>query len=136
MWLNSTLDAHPEHRKVLFHHFDFQDQLDIVNLGLDVSLYGHIHSNSGSIGSYPYSLATRSVCDGNRAYRVVRVSNAGFFPLNTIYAGSNGSNIHISYLPANNATADSVMAMSQTPVSGLENIFGEIQNAVTEQDTM
>lgn len=133
MWLNSTLDAHPEHRKVLFHHFDFQDQLDIVNLGLDVSLYGHIHSNSGSIGSYPYSLATRSVCDGNRAYRVVRVSNAGFSPLNTIYAGSNGSNIHISYLPANNATADSVMAIVTNNQSvGFENSLVKFRMPLSE----
>ncbi|MDY0337737.1 MAG: metallophosphoesterase [Candidatus Cloacimonadaceae bacterium] len=117
MWLNSTLAAHPQHRKVLFHHFDFRDQLDINALGLDMSIFGHIHSNSGDIYSYPYSLSTRSVCDGNRAYRVVQVSNTGISPKNTIYAGSSGTNIHVSYLPANNATADSVMAIVTNNIS-------------------
>jgi predicted phosphodiesterase len=110
-WLNSTLAAYPEHQKVLFHHYDFQGQLSLGSLGVDMALLGHTHSNSGSISFYPFNLSTRSVCDGNRAYRVVRVSENSFAPLNTIYAGSNGANINISYLPANNATADSVMAV-------------------------
>lgn len=110
-WLSNTLAAHPEHQKVLFHHYDFQGQLSLGSLGVDMALFGHTHSNSGSVSFYPYNLSTRSVCDGNRAYRVVRVSENSFSPLNTIYAGSNGANINISYLPANNATADSVMAV-------------------------
>ncbi|MDD2684159.1 MAG: T9SS type A sorting domain-containing protein, partial [Candidatus Cloacimonetes bacterium] len=64
-----------------------------------------------------YNLSTRSVCDGNRAYRVVQVSNTGISPKNTIYAGSSGTNIHVSYLPANNATADSVMAIVTNNIS-------------------
>ena len=111
MWLDSTIDAHPDQRKVLFHHFDFQEQLSLDDLGLDMALYGHIHSNSGSIGSYPYNLATRSVCDGNRAYRIVRVSEDSFSPLETIYAGSGGSNLRVNYIPANNAMSDSVLAV-------------------------
>lgn len=110
-WLNSTLAAHPDQRKVLFHHFDFQEQLSLINLGIDLSLYGHIHSNSGSIDSYPYNLATSSVCDGNRAYRIVQVSEDSLNPKETISAGSNGSSLSISYLPANYALADSVMAI-------------------------
>ena len=110
-WLNNTVDQFPDYAKVLFHHYDFSDQLDLNALDIDLSLWGHIHYNSGSIYTQPYSLATRSVCDGNRSYRVVRVNGQQFTPYATSYAGSSGTGIYHFFLPSNTGVADSVMAM-------------------------
>jgi hypothetical protein len=95
---------------VLFHHYDFQDELNLSALGIDLALWGHIHSNNGSISNFPYNLATRSICDGNRAYRMVRVNNNQIIPYNTIYAGATGNNLSIQYFPSNYGVADSIRA--------------------------
>ncbi len=109
-WLNNVLGLHPNHSKVLFHHYDFQEQLNLNALDIDLSLWGHIHSNSGSIYTQPYDLSTRSTCDGNRAYRVIRVNNEVITPHNSIYAGSTGANLSISYSPSNYGVSDTVSA--------------------------
>ncbi len=109
-WLNDVLSLHPDHTRVLFHHYDFQEQLNLSALDIDLALWGHIHSNSGSIYSQPYDLSTRSACDGNRAYRVIRVNNDVITPYNSIYAGSTGSNLSISYSPSNYGVSDTVTA--------------------------
>jgi len=110
-WLNNTVDQFPDYAKVLFHHYDFSDQLDLNALDIDISLWGHIHYNSGSLYNQPYSLATRSVCDGNRSYRVVKVNGQQFTPYATSYAGSSGTGIYHFFLPSNTGVADSVVAM-------------------------
>ena len=110
-WLNSALALFPNYKKVLFHHYDFQNQLSLAALGIDMSLWGHIHYNDGSISVQPYNLATRSVCDGNRAYRVVRINNGQLTPYNTIYAGATGNNLSVQYYPSNYGVADSVKAI-------------------------
>ncbi|MCK9309079.1 MAG: metallophosphoesterase [Candidatus Cloacimonetes bacterium] len=110
-WLNNTVNAFPGYTKVLFHHYDFQTQLNLGALGIDMALWGHIHSNSGSIYSSPYDLGTKCTCNGGRAYRVIKVNNDQLTPLNTIYAGANGSNISVSYSPSNYAVADTVSAV-------------------------
>jgi hypothetical protein len=110
-WLNSELALYPDHTKVLFHHYDYSDQLDLGALGIDMTLWGHVHSNQGSIYEQPYNLGTRSVCDGNRSYRMVRINGDQLAPTNTIYAGSNGQNISHSFFPNNYGQADSVMAI-------------------------
>ena len=110
-WLNSELALYPDHTKVLFHHYDYSGQLDLNALGIDMALWGHVHSNQGSIYEQPYNLGTRSVCDGNRAYRMVRVNGSQLAPTNTIYAGNNGQNITLSFFPNNYGQADSVMAV-------------------------
>ena len=124
-WLNTEISLHPQQTKVLFHHYDFQNQLNLSNLGLDMSLSGHTHSNYGSITSHPYNLRTRSTCDGNRAYRVIRVSNDVLQPLNTIYAGDTGGNFSVIYYPSNTAVADSVMAIMSNnhPISFEETLL-------------
>ena len=110
-WLNDTVNMFPTQNKVLFHHHDFQEELDLESSGIDLALWGHIHYNSGSITTQPYNLATSSTCDGNRAYRVVKVNNDQFTPLNTVYAGASGATISVDYYPSNYAVADSVMAV-------------------------
>lgn len=109
-WLYATTALFPSHQKVLFHHYDFQEELDLYALDLDMSLWGHIHSNSGSVNTQPYDLATRSTCDGNRAYRVIRVNGNQITPYNSVTAGATGSNVSISFFPSNYAVADSVSA--------------------------
>jgi len=42
-----------------------------------MALWGHIHSNSGDINTHPYNLATAAVCDGKRAYRIIKVNPNG-----------------------------------------------------------
>ncbi len=109
-WLNTELAQYPDKTKVLFYHYDFNDQIDLNALGVDMALWGHIHSNSGSTTTFPYSLGTRSTCNGNRAYRVIEVQGTQLIPRTTIYAGSSGNNLKIQYSPSNIAQADSVMA--------------------------
>ncbi len=112
-WLNQTLSLYPDKTKVLFHHYDFSDQLNLNNLGISLSLWGHIHRNQGSISTFPYDLSTRSVTDGNRSYRMVRVNNATVAPQTTIYATSlsQTDNLFINYYPSNTAVSDSIMAI-------------------------
>lgn len=110
-WLNNTLALFPDYTKVLFHHYDFQDELNLSALGIDLALWGHIHYNSGSIYTYPYNLATSSTCNGNRAYRVVRINNNQITPYNTIYAGATGNNLSLQFYHSNSGVADSVEAV-------------------------
>ncbi|HNQ44348.1 MAG TPA: hypothetical protein PKI59_07950, partial [Candidatus Cloacimonadota bacterium] len=85
--------------------YDFSDQINLSALGLDMGLWGHIHYNSGSIYTYPHDLSTRSVCRGNRSYRVIRVNGSQLTPYNTIYAGSSGNNVSVSFYPSNTGVA-------------------------------
>jgi hypothetical protein len=96
--------------KVLFYHNDFAGQLNLSQLDVDMALYGHIHSNNGSIYTTPYNLATDNICDNDRAYRVIKVNNGELQPLNTLYAGSAGNKITVDFDPSNTGEADSVVA--------------------------
>ncbi len=106
-WLNLELATDPP-TKALFYHYDFEEEFDLGEMGADIALWGHTHRNEGSIYSQPYNLGTRSVCDGNRAYRVIKVNGTNFQPMNTISAGSSGTGIYEYYLPSNEGIADSV----------------------------
>lgn len=126
-WLNNTLALYPSHKKVLFHHYDFSDQINLSSLGIDLSLWGHIHSNSGSTSTQPYNLSTRSVCDGNRSYRIVRINGEQIIPYTTIYAGESGQNINSVFYPNNYGYADSVMVTVRNNQSiGFENALLKI----------
>lgn len=108
-WLENDLaQASGSESQVIFYHYDFSEQIDLVQMGIDMALYGHIHSNSGSITSPPYNLSTESTCDGNRAYRVIKVNNNQLEPTNTIYAGWNGEELNATYIPENNGSVDSL----------------------------
>ncbi|MBC8385883.1 MAG: metallophosphoesterase, partial [Candidatus Cloacimonetes bacterium] len=92
-WLENDLqNASDSESKVLFYHMDFSDQIDLSELGVDMSLWGHIHSDSGNINSHPYNLATENTCDGDRAYRLIKVSDAELDPQYTSHAGWDGNN--------------------------------------------
>ncbi len=110
-WLENDLSNAPQNNsKVLFYHMDFNDQINLNSLDLDMALYGHIHSNDGNIYSQPSNLATDNVSDGQRAYRVIKVDNGNLQPQYTSYAGDNGEHLEISFSPSNNGVADSVVA--------------------------
>ncbi|MCD4817673.1 MAG: metallophosphoesterase [Candidatus Cloacimonetes bacterium] len=110
-WLyNDVSEATNSTSKVIFYHYDFSDQINLTSLGVDMALWGHIHSNQGSIYQPPYNLATEAVCDGQRAYRVIKVADGILEPKNTVESGWSGSNFSIEYFPSNSGIADSVQA--------------------------
>lgn len=110
-WLASDLAAASgSAAQVLYYHYDFSNQINLNSLGVEMALYGHIHSNAGSIASPPYNLATDNVCDGARSYRLIRVSNGVLQPTQTIATGATGSNLYADYLPANDGTNSAVTA--------------------------
>jgi len=111
-WMLDDLAATPmDMAKISFYHIDFQWQLDIGALGIDCSLWGHIHSNWGSETEYPYDLGTDSCCDDNSAFRLVRVSGNTVTPLETLYAGENGEEFTVDYVPANDGSSAVVSAV-------------------------
>ncbi len=109
-WLDDDLAATSAPTKVLFYHCDFSYQIDLDALGVDMALWGHIHSDSGSLSHQPYDLATNNVCDGDRAFRLIRVSGSTLTPRPTLAAGATGSVLRVTYTPANDGTNETVTA--------------------------
>jgi len=110
-WLNNDLAASSGSlAQILFYHFDFSDQLNLSALGVDMSLWGHIHRDEGNLNNPPFNLATDQVCDGGRHYRLVRVNNGVIDPRPTLSAGSAGQNLRVDYSPSNYGAADHVTA--------------------------
>jgi len=108
-WLNEDLaQSSNSVSKVIFYHYDFSDQINLTNLGIDMALYGHNHSNTGNLTNPPFNISTKSTCDGNRSYRVINVDDATLQPSETIYAGWDGNSLQTTFTPENNGTADSV----------------------------
>jgi predicted MPP superfamily phosphohydrolase len=108
-WLENDLNnASSSESHVIFYHNDFSDQIDLDNMGIEMALYGHIHSNSGSITSPPYNLSTESTCDGNRAYRVININDDQLEPTNAVYAGYSGGELTATFTPENSGAADSI----------------------------
>ena len=109
-WLENDLsNAAQNDSKVLFYHMDFADQINLAALDVDMALYGHIHSNEGNIYNQPCNLATDNVCNGDRAYRVIKVDNGNLHPQYTSYAGNYGEHLAITYNPSNIGNTDSVV---------------------------
>lgn len=110
-WLDDDLaTVAPSTPVIAFYHIDFQDQLNISNLGIDCALWGHTHSTSGSTSSPPYDLSLAATCDGRRAMRVVHVSNGVIDPSEELDAGAHGLTMRVSYSPANDGTNTNVTA--------------------------
>ncbi|MEA1986480.1 MAG: metallophosphoesterase [Candidatus Marinimicrobia bacterium] len=110
-YLNSVLSTIPQNeKKVLFYHYDFSNQIDLTELGVDMTLWGHKHRNSGNINEHPYNLQTSATCDEKRAYRIIKVSENNLYPKTTVYSGDTGEKIGITYSTENDGTADSVTA--------------------------
>lgn len=93
-WLNNTLEKYPnDEMKVLFYHYDFENDLHLQDLGVDAAFWGHIHYNSGSTSSYPLNLSTGAVCDGRRWYRIVKVRDHNISDTWSIQAGDSGETV-------------------------------------------
>jgi len=94
--------------QVMFYHRDFDDQLNLGGLGIELALGGHIHRDDGSLSGPPYDLTTNNVCDGERAHRLIRVTGATLTPRPTLAAGASGQMFQVQYTPANDGTSDLV----------------------------
>jgi hypothetical protein len=114
LWLGTDLAAATaagSTSQVLFYHYDFKHEMDLSALGVEMALWGHNHSNTGSIYTQPYDLSTKNTSRGNRAYRLIRVSNGVLAPTNALSAGYSGNNLRVQYSPANDG---SNLALSAT----------------------
>jgi len=110
-WLAADLaQASGATARVLLHHYDFAGQLNLAQLGVDLALWGHIHSDRGNIFQQPGDLATNNVGNGERAYRLVRVTNGEVYPQYTLTAGSSGERLRVVWSPANDGTQETVSA--------------------------
>jgi hypothetical protein len=112
IWLQQDLEqAQAQPRKVLCYHYDFQGQLDPGALDVDLYLWGHIHQDSETQHGEAWSIATDCVCDGHRAYRVIRFTPQGVEPASTLSAGTSGQSLSASFSPANDGSATEVAAI-------------------------
>jgi hypothetical protein len=110
-WLaNDVASIDPATPTVLFYHYDFGHELDLAGLGIDCTLWGHIHSTSGSIASPPFNLSTDALCDGRRTFRVVRVSGDEIIPSKPIKAGGSGQMLTLDYDGPNDGTRSTLTA--------------------------
>jgi hypothetical protein len=110
-WLDQDLAAATASQaQVLFYHRDFQGQLDLAGLGVEMALWGHIHSDSGNLQTPPFDISTDNVSDGQRAYRLVRVSGGVLQPEPTLSAGGAGQNLRVAYMPSNAGLSPTVTA--------------------------
>ncbi len=70
----------------------------------------------------PFDLCCDNVCDGTRAYRVIKVENGELKPYPVSYTGANDNNISVSYSPENNGSHSMVTAtIINSQVFGFEN---------------
>ncbi len=109
-WLDDDIAAASgSSAHVLFYHSDFSNQINLNDLGADMGLYGHSHSDSDD-WSHPYYIRTDNACDGARSYRLIRVSGGGVSPTSTVDAGGSGNSLYVDYAPANNGMNYTVTA--------------------------
>ncbi len=110
-WLNQDLAAAAgSQSQVLYYHYDFQNEMNLPALGVEMALWGHVHGDRGDINVQPYDLATNNVCDGERSYRLIRVSNGIVQPEATLSAGASGENLSVVYMQANDGSDSTVTA--------------------------
>lgn len=108
-WLANTVSDNPNvDAHVAFYHFDFKQELNLSDYGLDMALYGHIHQDNGSLTEEPYNIATDNVCDGSRSYRIIKVENGVLKPQPTLSAGSTGTRFEVDYSNNNSGLNDFV----------------------------
>ncbi len=106
-WLGQDLAASDRQVKVLFHHHDFDNELNLSALGVDMSLSGHIHRDTED-SSAPYLITTDNASGTNRPFRLVRFANGQLSTGPSLEAGFDGETLTASYLPANDGTHDQV----------------------------
>jgi len=111
-WLEAELTTSTSESNVLFYHFDFSNQLDLSDLGVEMSLWGHTHQVSGSLTTPPYDLSSGTTSNGTRAYRVLRVEDNVLRPEEVVYADwPLGDNLAITYSSSNDGSNDTLTAV-------------------------
>jgi len=107
-WLEQDLAAAAgAHARVLFHHFDFQGQLDLNSLNVDMALWGHIHRDTDD-ATHPYDISTDNASRGTRAFRLIRWGNGALDARPTLYAGPGDGVLTADFSPANDGAHDLV----------------------------
>jgi hypothetical protein len=110
VWLDEAFaQAGAGQHRVLFHHYDFANQLDLAANDIELALWGHGHSNQGSLAGPPWSLETDQCTDGACAFRLIRVTPDGLQPLETLYA-CDGNPLRTIWSVPNDGTATSLEA--------------------------
>ncbi|MCP4548166.1 MAG: T9SS type A sorting domain-containing protein [bacterium] len=116
IWLTNDLTSSADAQShVLFHHNDFSNQINLTYLGIDMELWGHVHSDGGSLVSQPWSLSTNNTCHGERSYRLIKVSDGVLSPRATLSAGSSGNNLRVVY----NVSTEGGVTTSEAQVANL-----------------
>jgi len=114
LWLEQKLNLMDESMlKILFYHFDFNSDLNLEELGIDLALWGHTHHDSGELDAKPLNISTQACSNGLRAYRLIRVKGDSILPVPTLHAGQNGNNLNVEFHPANNGLNYQVSATIQ-----------------------
>lgn len=106
-WLQQDLAATDRGVKVLFHHHDFANELNLGSLGLTMSLSGHVHYDVED-GTVPQDIKTDNAGGTNRPFRLVRYSGGQLTTSGSLEAGANGEVLTTSWQPANDGTNDLV----------------------------
>jgi predicted MPP superfamily phosphohydrolase len=85
-WLQADIAASGgQGRHVLLHHYDFGNELNLSALGIDLALWGHVHSDNDDT-TYPMDVGTDNASGTNRPFRLVRFSGTDIEPLPTLEA--------------------------------------------------
>ncbi len=108
-WLDMELANSADYEnRIIFYHYDFSENINLEQMDIDMALYGHIHSNDGSINYPPYNLAVDCVCDETRAYRVIDVIDGELSPRETQYATWPNDNLNVTFSPDNSGMNSAV----------------------------
>lgn len=106
-WLQTDLAAAASaQRRVLFHHYDFDHELSLTALNIDLSLSGHVHSNHED-STYPLDVVTDNAGGANRPFRLVRFDGADIDPRPTLSA-QNDDRLRVAHDPDDSGTHDQV----------------------------
>ena len=107
-WLSQDIAAAGTTHNVLFHHYDFDNELNLGTLGIDMALWGHIHRDTDDY-SHPFDIATDNASGSNRPFRLIRFVDGAFDPRPTLDA-YDGNELYVGYSPANDGSHDTVTA--------------------------
>ena len=107
-WLSQDIATAGALHNVLFHHFDFDNELNLNNLNLDMALWGHTHRDTDDY-SHPFDIGTDNASGSNRPFRLIRFANGALVPRPTLEA-YDGGELYATYAPSNDGTNNTVTA--------------------------
>ena len=142
-WLNADLAAHSsDSLKVMFYHYDFNNEIDLDELGVDLAFWGHTHKNKED-DTHPFSISTAATCNGNRVYRIVKFKNNQFTNSLSVSAGGAGTELTILYNEDssmvrinNNHNIDLEQCLVKFPLQTTETVDSLINAELFQIDTL